>query len=281
MGLVMKQVNVLIVDEDEAMLAMLASMISGLHLNPITASDGTAGLEKIRTSQIDLVITDLMMPNMDGFELIKKIRQINAHIPVAVISGHGDVNNVVSALSHGAYNFITKPFTIKEIENVIKRGLRLREFSLGTHRLQEGIRNITEIEIPNYSHLLASAALYIVRECQWRGIEDEMFLSNISICLDELLHNAFAHGNLMDETKKILLRAVFDSEKLAITVEDEGAGFDCSTLAGEFAEAATTLPDKRGIFIVNYLMDELIFNEKGTSITMVKYLSTERKRVLH
>jgi CheY-like chemotaxis protein len=277
----MKEVNVLIVDDDQAMLAMLANMIKGLHLNPLTAVDGTDGLEKVKTSKVDLIITDLMMPNMDGFEFIKKIRQINANIPVAVISGHGDVNNVVSALSHGAYNFITKPFTIKEIENVIKRGLRLREFSLGTHRLQEGIKNITEIEIPNYSHLLASAALYVVRECQWRGIEDEMFLSNISICLDELLNNAFAHGNQMDESKKILLRAVFDSEKLSITIEDEGQGFDCTALTGEFAETTSTLPDKRGIFIVKYLMDEVFFNEKGTSITMVKYISAERKRVLH
>ena len=277
----MKEVNVLVVDDDEAMLAMLASMLKGLHLNPITAVDGADGLEKVKTRKVDLIITDLMMPNMDGFELIKKIRQLNANIPVAVISGHGDVNNVVSALSHGAYNFITKPFTVKEIENVIMRGLRLREFSLGTHRLQEGIKNITEIEIPNYSHLLASAALYIVRECQWRGIEDEMLLSNISICLDELLNNAHAHGNLLDESKKIFLRAVFDAEKLLITVEDEGGGFDCAALAAEFSENAATLPAKRGLFIVNYLMDELMFNEKGTSITMVKYLSSERKRVLH
>lgn len=277
----MKEVNVLVIDDDEAMLAMLASMLKGLRLNPITAVDGTDGLEKVKTRKVDLIITDLMMPNMDGFEFIKRIRQINANIPVAVISGHGDVNNVVSALSHGAYNFITKPFTVKEIENVIMRGLRLREFSLGTHRLQEGIKNITEIVIPNYSHLLASAALYVVRECQWRGIEDEMLLSNISICLDELLNNAHAHGNLMDESKKIFLRAVFDAEKLAVTVEDEGEGFDCAALASEFSENAATLPTKRGLFIVNYLMDELIFNENGTSITMVKYLSPERKRVLH
>jgi anti-sigma regulatory factor (Ser/Thr protein kinase) len=68
---------------------------------------------------------------------------------------------------------------------------------------------------------------------------------------------------------------------LSITIEDEGEGFDCSALAGEFAETTSTLPDKRGIFIVKYLMDEVFFNEKGTSITMVKYLSAERKRVLH
>jgi len=70
----MKQVNVLIVDDDQSMLAMLASMLKGLHLNPLTAVDGADGLEKIKTSKVDLIITDLMMPNMDGFALAEKIQ---------------------------------------------------------------------------------------------------------------------------------------------------------------------------------------------------------------
>ena len=179
------------------------------------------------------------------------------------------------------YNFITKPFTVREIENVVKRGLRLREFSLGTHRLTEGIKNITEIELPSFTHLLPSAALYIVRECQWRGLENENILANISICIDELLNNAMVHGNDMDESKKIKIRLVFDQEKFSLSVEDEGKGFEYKTVLPEFAERDHGLPTKRGLFIVNYLMDEVSFNEKGNIITMVKRLKSDEKRVLH
>lgn len=277
----MKQINVLVVDDDRDVLSTLAEILSELRLNPVTAADGVEAIEKVKTRQIDLIITDLMMPNLNGFELIEKTRQLNANIPIAVISGHGEVTNVVNALSHGAYNFITKPFTIKEIENIVKRGLRLREFSLGTHRLLEGIRNVTEMEIPSYPHLLPSAALYIVRECQWRGVEDETFLSNMSIAVDEILNNALIHGNDLDETKKIMVRLQFDTERVTLNVIDEGDGFDYRTLMNDFAEQAETLPTKRGLFIVHYLMDELTFNDTGNSITVVKYLNPDVKRVLH
>ena len=231
----MKQINVLVVDDDSEVLSTLSEILSELRVSPITAIDGSEALEKIKTRKIDLIITDLMMPNMDGFELIQKTRQLNVNIPIAVISGHGEVKNVVNALSRGAYNFITKPFTIKEIESIVKRGLRLREFSLGTHRLLEGIKNYTEMDIPSYPHLLPSVALYVVRECQWRGIEEEALLSNISICIDELLNNALIHGNDLDETKRIFVKIVFGQEKVEVSVEDQGNGFDCKNLISEFA----------------------------------------------
>ena len=277
----MKQINVLVVDDDSDVLSTLSEILSELKLSPVTAADGAEAIEKIKTRKIDLIITDLMMPVMDGFELIQRTRQLNVNIPIAVISGHGEVKNVVNALSRGAYNFITKPFTIKEIENIVKRGLRLREFSLGTHRLLEGIRNYSEMEIPSYPHLLPSATLYVIRECQWRGLEDEASLSNISISVDELLNNALIHGNDLDETKKIYVKITFDNEKFTVSVEDEGNGFDYNHLLTEFSENAQTLPTKRGLFIVNYLMDELSFNEKGNMVTMAKYLEPEGKRVLH
>ncbi|MCP4715180.1 MAG: response regulator [Deltaproteobacteria bacterium] len=277
----MKQICVLVVDDDRDVLSTLTEILAELKLSPITAADGAEAIEKIKTQKIDLIITDLMMPVMDGFELIQATRQLNVNIPIAVISGHGEVKNVVNALSRGAYNFITKPFTIKEIENIVKRGLRLREFSLGTHRLLEGIKNTTEMEIPSYPHILPSATLYIVRECQWRGIEDDATLSNISISIDELLNNALIHGNDLNETKKITVSLVFDHDRMSLTIEDEGEGFDYKTVLSEFTESAQSLPTKRGLFIVNYLMDEIMFNEKGSKVTMVKYLEEDMKRVLH
>jgi len=277
----MKEICVLIVDDEKDILNTLSEVLAELRLTPVTASDGLEALKVINSRKVDLIITDLMMPNMDGFELIQKARQVNANIPIAVISGFSEGRNVVEALSRGAYNFITKPFTIREIENVVKRGLRLREFSLGTHRLTEGIRNVTEIELPSFTHLLPSAALYIVRECQWRGVEDENILANISICIDELLNNAIIHGNDMDEAKKIYIKLVFDNENLSLSVEDEGKGFDYKKLLSEIADSSQELPTKRGLFIVNYLMDEISFNETGNMITIVKRHKPEEKRVLH
>ena len=65
------------------------------------------------------------------------------------------------------------------------------------------------------------------------------------------------------------------------SVEDEGNGFNYRDMMVEFAEFSQTLPKKRGLFIVNYLTDELSFNEKGNRVTMVKYLKPEAGTVLH
>ncbi len=274
----MKEICVLIVDDDKEVLNTLSEILTKLRLTPVTDFDGAEALKSINTRKVGLIIiTDLMMPKMDGFKFIQKARQLNANIPIAVISGFTEGRNVVEALSRGAYNFITKHFTVREIENVVKRGLRLREFSLGTHRLTEGIKNITAIELPSFTHLLPSAALYIVRKCQWRGLENENILANISICIDELLNNAMIHDNDMDESKKIKIRLVFDQEKFSLSVEDEGKGFEYKTVLSEFAERDHGLPIKRGLFIANYLKDEVSFNEKGNIITVVKQLKSDEK----
>jgi DNA-binding response OmpR family regulator len=277
----MKEIFVLLVDDNEDVLNTLSAILKELRLTPVAVSDGVEAMKVINSQKVDLIITDLKMPKMDGFEFIQNARQVNANIPIAVISGFAGGKNVVDALSLGAYNFITKPFTVREIENVIKRGLRLREFSLGTHRLTQGIKNTTEMELPSFTHLLPSAVLYIVRECQWRGIENENVLANISVCIDELINNALVHGNDMDELKKIKIKLVFDQKEFSLSIEDEGEGFDYKEILSAFAGRDSGLPTKRGLFIVNYLMDEVSFNEKGNIVTMVKRLKSEEKRVLH
>lgn len=277
----MKDIRVLIVDDDHEVMTMLADIVKELNLTPVTASHGHEAMEKLKSQNIDLIITDLIMPKMGGLELIKQSRQLNAKIPIAVISGHGEAQNVIEALNRGAYNFVSKPFTIKEIEAIINKGLRLREFSLGTHKILEGIRNYTEINIPNNPHYLPPATLYIVRECQWRGIDDEDQLSNVSVCADELLTNALIHGNELDEDKKISIQLIFDPEKFTLSFEDEGPGFDHHKLMAALSAEHAVPPTKRGLFIVKSLMDELAFNESGNKVTVVKYINEEGRRILH
>lgn len=271
----MKNITVLIVDDDNEVLTVLSEIIHELKFKSVSATNGVEAMQLIKTQQIDLIITDLIMPKMDGLTLIQQSRSLNPRIPIAVISGHGEARNVTVALNRGAYNFITKPFAIRELEAIVKKGLRLREVSLGTLKLLEGVRNYTEMTIPSNPHLLPSATLYIERECQWRGIEDGDLLSNISICVDELLSNALIHGNKMDETKKIVIKLTFDQKKLMVSIEDEGGGFNHYKELLELKEDSHTLPTKRGLFITNYLMDELSFNKEGNLVTVIKYLQEE------
>ena len=90
----MKQINVLVVDDDREVLSTLAEILTELHLNPITAGDGAEAIEKLKTMKVDLIITDLMMPKMDGFELIQRTRQLNANIPIYVLSRLHNIHKI-------------------------------------------------------------------------------------------------------------------------------------------------------------------------------------------
>ncbi len=267
----MKQV-ILIIDDEEKIRSVLSKIVDQLDLIPLAARDGLEALNLLQSKKIDLIITDLMMPQMDGLTFIVKSREINPRIPIAVISGYGDVKNATLALTRGAFNFITKPFTIKEVENIIRKGLRLRELSLGTDKLLQNVKNRTETTIPSYPHLLPSAIFYIIKECQWRGIDNGNLLNNISVCTDEILTNALVHGNGGDPKKNISITLNFDAEKFTLTVKDEGEGFDVKKFSRQLKENHLDIPSKRGLFIVEYLMDEVSFNTKGNQITTTMYL---------
>ena len=271
----MKQV-ILIIDDEEEIRISLSTIVEQLDIIPMTASNGLVALDLLESEKIDLIITDLMMPEMDGLQFIVESRKLNPRIPIAVISGYADIKNATFALTRGAFNFITKPFTIKEVENVIRKGLRLRELALGTDRLLKTIRNRTEITIPSYPHLLPSVSFYVLKECQWRGIDNENLLNNISVCVDEIMTNALIHGNEGNPKKTIAITLQFDNEKFTFTIQDEGNGFDVKAFKQQLQQNTIDIPNKRGLFIVEYLSDEISFNDKGNEVTATILLNSSK-----
>jgi anti-sigma regulatory factor (Ser/Thr protein kinase) len=89
--------------------------------------------------------------------------------------------------------------------------------------------------------------------------------------MDELLSNAFTHGNLGDEAKRISVKMAFDADKFVLSVKDEGEGFDGESYLKRIREEQLSIPEKRGLFIVDLLMDELRFNQRGNEVTAVLY----------
>jgi CheY-like chemotaxis protein/anti-sigma regulatory factor (Ser/Thr protein kinase) len=267
----MEDFKILVVDDERDVRETLSEMIQGLGYQTAVAEGGEEALKKIREDKIDLMLTDLAMPIMHGLELIAKSKKIDPNIPIAVISAYGNVDNTTEALSRGAYTFIAKPFKLPEIKELIRKGRQLRELSLGTYALMDMVQSHTEMVFPSLPNLFPSAILFALRECQWRGIEDDARLENVAVCLEELLNNAFIHGNRKDRDKRIRVKMTFDSEKFLLSVKDEGDGFAGQTYLEEIREEQDSIPEKRGLFIVDLLMDDLRFNKKGSEATAIIY----------
>lgn len=125
-----KDARVLVVDDEQGMRDFLAYELSDAGYEVTTASDGCEALEQIKKQSYPVVLTDIMMPNMNGLDLLDEIKKINPYVEVVMATGFGQVDHAVKAMKSGAYDFIQKPYTVQEILMVIEKALeksRLRQ----------------------------------------------------------------------------------------------------------------------------------------------------------
>ena len=114
-------VSVLIVDDEEMMRNLLNKILSREGYRISSAEDGQAALETMGQEKIDIVISDMKMPRMNGFELLKVIKQKFPEVGVIIMTAYGDTYTVKDALLLGADEYITKPFKSYEISLVVER----------------------------------------------------------------------------------------------------------------------------------------------------------------
>lgn len=118
---IMARGTVLVVDDEEHVLAPLARVIRDCGFDVLTAADGETATAALSTTSIDIVLTDLSMPRMDGYALIRWIHAHSLTQPVIVLSAHSSIENAVQALRLGAYDYITKPFSLEDVEAALCR----------------------------------------------------------------------------------------------------------------------------------------------------------------
>ena len=115
--------KVLVVDDEPQLTRVLRTGLKSRGYDVLVAADGLAGLETFKTWKPDLVIADLAMPNMDGLELCRQLREIS-QVPIIILSAKGEEKVKVEALDIGADDFVTKPFGIDELLARMRAALR-------------------------------------------------------------------------------------------------------------------------------------------------------------
>ena len=105
----MKNLSILIIDDEESQLQSLKSFLQRRDFEVFTATDGEQGFDIITSQQIDVILTDYRMPKWDGFTLLKKVKEYNPEIDVVVMTAYGSVEDAVSIMKAGAYDYLSKP----------------------------------------------------------------------------------------------------------------------------------------------------------------------------
>jgi two-component system, NtrC family, response regulator AtoC len=121
--------QILVVDDEPNLRRVLSALLDRDGYDVHTAEDGEQALEILREHHIDMLLSDLRMPKLDGMELLRRALAMDAELPVVIITAHGTVDNAVEALKTGAFDYITKPFDQTEVRTIVKKALRTRDLS--------------------------------------------------------------------------------------------------------------------------------------------------------
>lgn len=123
--------TILIIDDEKNIREGLAADFEMDGYNVRVASNGKEGLDSLAKGDIDLVITDLRMPGgVSGEQVLKEVTSKMPGIPVIVLTGHGSIDAAVKAMQDGAYDFLTKPLNLGQLEVIVRRALQGRELSI-------------------------------------------------------------------------------------------------------------------------------------------------------
>jgi CheY-like chemotaxis protein len=121
--------RILVVDDEPVVAESLARLLAGYGHQVVLAADGEIGLRRYREQPFDLVITDSVMPVMDGAEFVSRLRSLDALAHILAISGQTATPQVERMLQAGAFGFVSKPFVVDELLEAIARGMRERMLS--------------------------------------------------------------------------------------------------------------------------------------------------------
>jgi two-component system response regulator AtoC len=118
--------RVLVVDDERKMRRVLQMMLEQMDLESLPAESGEEALDIFAAQKVDLVITDLHMPGMGGMECFKRLRALDAELPVIVLTAYGTIETAVKAMKLGAFDFILKPFDVEVVEAAVRNAWRSR-----------------------------------------------------------------------------------------------------------------------------------------------------------
>ena len=201
--MITKKSRILCVDDEPANLKLLEAALIPRGYEVIKAKDGEEALERIKGQEIDLILLDVMMPKIDGFEVCKKIKEnpLTQLIPVVMVTALADKESRIKGLEKGANDFLTKPVDSSELIVRVKNLLRVKEF-------EDFLKKHNEI---------------LEKEVRMRTYELQIALSDLTES-NEKIKEAY-----IDTTQKLQLIAKYKDEETAVHIKR--IGHYCSLLA--------------------------------------------------
>ncbi|HHK41351.1 MAG TPA: response regulator [Planctomycetaceae bacterium] len=291
---------VLVVDDSE----VDRRLVGGLLARDIDwlvefASNGREALELMQTTEPDVIVTDLMMPDMDGMELVTQVAVQHPNVPVILVTAQGSEEVAVEALSRGAASYVPKDQLADKLLETVEQVMALEKADRHYNRLIGCLtRAEYQFELDNDPALvppLVDLLQQMLMGMQCCGTTTRM---HAGVALEEALLNAMLHGNLeltpeeVQETRahlrqgadlvaaaerrlqepychrKVFVQAKITPSQAEFKIRDEGSGFDVSQLPARGDPQTLQHASGRGLVLMQNFMDDVVFNEQGNEVVM-------------
>ena len=274
--------TVLIVDDERDTNDLLAELVQARGFEPIQVFFGTPVLELVKTKAPDLILLDLMMPDLDGFsvcEQLKRTRETNL-IPILMVTALNDADNRARGVRVGANGYVPKPFTPHQLFSAMDAALAWRtehETKGTTGEIQFDVRGDVDY-LQQTNDLLSD--LYAHTPLTDRQVKD------LRQAVMEMGGNAIEWGHRKNADLPLHITYRIGRDSVTLVIKDQGPGFDRAKLphAAQDEDPIAHLDVRNdlglreggfGIMLAKGLVDEFRYNDVGNEVTLVKWFVAE------
>jgi CheY-like chemotaxis protein/anti-sigma regulatory factor (Ser/Thr protein kinase) len=288
--------DILVVDDSAFDRELVGRLLGSMaHVRTLFAKNGREALAQIERQEPAIVITDLIMPEMDGLELVHQVRSLHPRVFVILMTAHGSEDVAMQALRAGAANYIPKKNLVRDLVQTVRKVLALAISRNERRRVLTClVRRESALKLPNDPDLIIPLVTLLHEELESVGSWDSTALLQMCVALQEALANAMYHGNLevsselredgdafdaqADERRKqdpyrsrrVRVHAQVDRDAARFLVADDGPGYDTAILNRPIEPDDLNRLCGRGLLLIRTFMDQVSFNKTGNEIRMVK-----------
>lgn len=273
----------LIVEDHPEQAELVARLVRLRDYDPIVAEDGETALKLARERIPDVVLLDLMLPDINGFDVCRRLRSDRATmtIPVVMLTALNDVQHRVHGFRVGANAYVTKPYGVDDLFDAIASAQAWRA-SIEERALQGEI----QVELNSEINFLKDLNDFLMIVCQTTPLSNEQVIQ-LRQAVMEMAQNAIEWGNLHETDRLVKITYRVYEDHLEIVVRDQGPGFDRTTLphaavAGDpfshldVREKLGLRAGGFGLLICQGMVDEMRYNDVGNEVTLIKQFASTR-----
>ncbi len=290
--------TILVVDDSEVDRRVMGGLLERGGHRVAYAPDGCEALAFLDRSVPDLILTDLLMPRMDGLQLVREVRGRFPSVPVILITGQGSEALAVEALKQGAASYVPKLHVAEMLSSAVEEVLRVARLDRDHEKLL-GCLNRSEftffMELENDLSLVEPLVRLVKQAVGCMGLCDVTGQVRIGVALRQAVLNAMLRGNLelasrpidpacpehlaMVEQRRgqspfrdrrVFLDVKISTEEAKFVIRDEGPGFDPASVPDAVSTVGEQAPGGRGLALMRAFMDEVAFNDSGNQVTLIK-----------